>query len=306
MQNTKVAFLKRNQIDIEKWDQCLKSAFNQKVYAYSWYLDIMTNRSWSALVFGDYQAVFPVFSKEFLLLPYATQPYLCQQLGVFSIHDRDIKDFVTVIIRFLKTKFIKTDFLINPHFVQSADLIPKVNHILYLNKPYTNLYDDYNRNTKRNLKKSLECVIEIKETTDVKEFVSFLEIYDKSKIIKSINGQISALVSFVLDNNSGKILIAKDDSEILAACFYIESGDRIYFLLCGSSFKGTEHKSMYALIDFIIKKYAQSFKILDFTGSNIENIARRNIGFGAIDETYFHLKTFYRGFHRLNFSYLFI
>lgn len=300
MPNIKVVLLQRNEIDIERWDECIKNAFNQRIYAYSWYLDIMTKKSWSALIFGSYEAVFPIFSKKLLLIPYVTQPYLCQQLGVFGMNDQDIKDFGKTILKFLNSKFIKADLLINQHFVQSSDLVPKVNHILHLNKPYKELNNQYNRNTKRNLKKSLEYAIEIKESKDIKGFVDFLELFDKTKVIKSIKGQIETLIKYALDKNVGKILTADHNIEKFAACFYIESSDRIYFLLCGSSTKGIEQKTMYPLIDYIINKYAESGKILDFTGSNMDNIARRNEGFGAVTETYFHLKTFWRRLHRIS------
>ena len=57
-----------------------------------------------------------------------------------------------------------------------------------------------------------------------------------------------------------------------------------------SSDLGLELGATFFAIDNVIQNNANSAKILDFEGSNIDSIRRRNIGFGGVDDTYFHLK----------------
>ena len=79
-----IYFVKRNQIDEEKYNNCIATSLQSRMYAYSWYLDIVAD-NWNVLVLDDYEAVMPLpFHKKFLI-SYISQPFFTQQLGVFSI-----------------------------------------------------------------------------------------------------------------------------------------------------------------------------------------------------------------------------
>jgi hypothetical protein len=295
MFHQRLKYLKRDEIDIKKWDNVIKNAINRRLYGYSWYLDIMTDKAWSAIVIGDYDAVFPILVKSKFIFSYVSNPYLCQQLGIFTSSKTNLKTYSDNILAYLKSKFVKSDVLIHPYFAETKEITPKVNHILELKRPYLEIYNGYNRNTKRNLKITGPSRSQIIESDDVQSFVDFVMEHDKSSVIASINHNIKCLVDFSLENKIGKILSVKDQDLTVANAFYILVDERIYFLLCASSPTGIEQKSMYLLIDYMIKQYAGKCKILDFTGSSIANIARRNEGFGAINENYFHLKTKWLG-----------
>ena len=47
------------QIDRKKWDTCIHFAVNGLPYAYTWYLDAVSEY-WDGLVYGDYEAVMPL------------------------------------------------------------------------------------------------------------------------------------------------------------------------------------------------------------------------------------------------------
>ena len=55
----KIYYLKNKDIDLDKWNECIKNSFNGIVYAYSWYLDIV-NEEWEALVDENYTRVMPL------------------------------------------------------------------------------------------------------------------------------------------------------------------------------------------------------------------------------------------------------
>ncbi|VAW26447.1 hypothetical protein MNBD_BACTEROID04-1052, partial [hydrothermal vent metagenome] len=54
-----IYYYKRNQIDIVKYDTCITKSINTRVYANSWYLDIVAD-NWDVLVLNDYEAVMPL------------------------------------------------------------------------------------------------------------------------------------------------------------------------------------------------------------------------------------------------------
>jgi len=58
-ENGAIQYLTNHEIDKVKWDECINSASNGLIYAYSFYLDHMS-KHWDALVLGDYNAVMPL------------------------------------------------------------------------------------------------------------------------------------------------------------------------------------------------------------------------------------------------------
>ena len=72
-----------SEIDKAKWDSCVVDSNNALIYAYSWYLDIVSP-NWVALIKGDYKVVFPLPAKKKLGVSYISQPLFTQQLGLFS------------------------------------------------------------------------------------------------------------------------------------------------------------------------------------------------------------------------------
>ncbi|MEI7803410.1 MAG: hypothetical protein WCI97_12225, partial [Bacteroidota bacterium] len=76
-------YLKHTEIDITKWDHCVKNSFNHLPYCYSWYLDVVSP-GWDALISDDYEYIFPLTHRRKARINYLFQPYFTQQLGLFS------------------------------------------------------------------------------------------------------------------------------------------------------------------------------------------------------------------------------
>jgi hypothetical protein len=290
MPDIDIKHLNRDEIDCERWNETIRKSVNSRIYGFTWYLDAITLKSWSGLVIGEYDAVFPILSKKKLFIPYVTNPYLCQQLGLFSTKPIDENGYLEYIFKYLRTRFLKSDLLVFNNISSNRGALKKTNHILKLNKNYSDLFDQFNRNTQRNIKKGAENRCELLEFYDIQLFVNFLIDNDKSGVLRSIRNNIVCLIESSFKRGNGKILIAKNNDGILAVSYYIEDNSRIYFLLCASSPMGTEKRAMYLIIDSLVHKYSGSNKVFDFTGSSMKNIARRNEGFGAETEYYFHVK----------------
>jgi len=88
--------LLHNNIDKKKYDLCVAKSVQSKVYAFSWYLEAVTE-AWDVLVLNDYEAVMPLPYRKKYGICYIFQPYWIQHLGVFSkniLSDNDLKLFV--------------------------------------------------------------------------------------------------------------------------------------------------------------------------------------------------------------------
>ncbi len=93
-----ITYIKRDALNIEKYNSCISNALNSRIYAYSWYLDIVTDTKWDVLVLDDYKAVMPLPKRQKYFINYIFLPPWSQQLGVFSIHkiESDLLNFFRV------------------------------------------------------------------------------------------------------------------------------------------------------------------------------------------------------------------
>ena len=77
-----ILHLKNHQIDKAKWDAALLHSSNCKIYACSWYLDVVSP-NWEALVTDNYEEIFPLTTKKKFTFQYLFTPFFVQQLGFF-------------------------------------------------------------------------------------------------------------------------------------------------------------------------------------------------------------------------------
>ncbi len=286
-----VNLLKYNQIDKPRWDETVKSSYNTIVYAFSWYLDIVSP-GWSALVTEDYQYIMPIPFKKKWVFKVALQPYFTQQLGIFSTN-KITPDVIKVFLDTLSKSFSYAELNMNKvlnltglgyHFRKNTTFE------LDLIQSYDNLKQQFNENTKRNIKKSEKLGIQISENLSHEDFLKFfrentdeqldiLKEKDYQKISKIIN--LHKFPHFV-----PLIIGAYDKDELSATAFFIKSTNKIIYLLGVSNQQGKKAMAMFKIIDYIIKKFANKNIVLDFEGSNIQNIARMYHGFGAKPYSY--------------------
>ncbi|MDB2555531.1 hypothetical protein N9X55_02170, partial [Flavobacteriaceae bacterium] len=78
-----IKYLSREELEVAKYNDCIENSIQRRVYAFSWYLDIVAD-NWDVLVLNDYEAVMPIPWKQKYFIKYVTQPFFCQQLGVFA------------------------------------------------------------------------------------------------------------------------------------------------------------------------------------------------------------------------------
>jgi len=261
------------------------------VYGFSWYLDIVYP-GWSALVTQDYRYIMPIPSKKKWFFKIALQPYFAQQLGLFSTN-KITSDIIKVFIEKLSKSFSYVELNMNKvvnltglgyHFREN------ITFELDLIRSYDNLKQQYNENTKRNLKKSEKFGVQISENLSREDFLNFFRKHTDEQlgILKEKDYQkISKIVQLHKFPHFVPLIIsAYVNDELCATAFFIKSLDRVFYLFGVSNQQGKKTLAMFKIIDFIIKKFAKKNVVLDFEGSNIESIARMYHGFGAKPYSY--------------------
>lgn len=286
-----ITYLKHSEIDKEKWDQCISRSVNRLIYAFSWYLDIVSS-DWDALVEDDYQSVMPLTHGKKFGIPYLYQPFFAQQLGVFSVNLLTI-DLVTRFIHHIPSRFRFIEIALNsfnkldPFFRLSTT---RINHELSLVSPYEQIYQRYTQNAKRNLKKARDAGLTIHRKIDPDELITlFKSNYGKKEnrltyhtyltihrlIIASLNRSCAMLPGVYGQRNT-----------LDAAAFFIKDSDRAIMLFAASNYQTRDNGAMFFLIDTFIREHSGRLLVLDFEGGNEENTARFYKNFNASESVY--------------------
>jgi len=279
-----IQYITRKDLDVSKYDTCISNAINSRIYAYSWYLDVVSD-AWDVLVLGDYNAVMPLPKRRFFFIKYIYTPSWVQQLGVFS---RDIVDdnLVALFLKSIPKKFKKVSVYLNNLFsIENNFITQRDNYVLNLNLDYKDLFKGYSKNRKQSLKKINTDYLEIIESERHQNIISFYYQYIfKKSGLKDIDMQnLNSLLNRCYKLNKAVTVeaVSSDDGKSLGGAVFLIDNNRIYYLFSALSTEGKKEQVMTLIIDYMIKKYVNSEYQLDFEGSMIPGIASFFKSFGA-------------------------
>jgi hypothetical protein len=289
-----IKHLSANQIDHNKWDECINKSFNGNVYALSWYLNIM-HPEWEALVEDNYKRVMPLTVSKKYGLNYMMQPYFIQQLGIFSkskLFPKKTEEFISAIPK--KIKYVDINLNIHNKIDSKYSQIVNKNHLLDLVSEYEKIKKAYSTNTKRNLKKAEKNNLQLQKNIKPKELIDLFK-NNKGKEISNFKEDnyknLERLMFMSIHKGLGELYGVYDsNNQLCAGAFFSRYKKRLIFLFSGSNKIAKENAAMFFLIDSIIKKYSPSEFTLDFEGSNDKNLARFYKGFGSKEVFYNRLK----------------
>lgn len=284
-----IQFVKRNQLDENKYNACISTSLQSRIYAYSWYLDIVTD-NWSVLVLDDYEAVMPLPRNSRFMIHYISQPFFTQQLGVFSKESLSIEE-TGKFIRKIPTYFLKIALQFNSgnHF-STAKAVLKNNFILDLNDCYNELYQRFSKRRKRSIKQGLKKELSIEEVAFKEVLMLSRENYSLKGVSDKEYHKLSTLVEVAKEKNKVSVRGVKVDGELIGGSVFLLDEQRIVYLFSAVSQKGKKMQVGSFLLNSIIKENSNSKKTLDFEGSMIPSIASFFKSFGAEIETYSLLK----------------
>jgi hypothetical protein len=293
-----IRYLQNNEIDYEKWDDCIDHAFNGNVYACSWYLDLVCE-GWEALVQGDYEQVMPLTSGKKYGIYYLYQPPFTQQLGLYSklpsgkLSANDFLDSLKIHYRFAEINLNRYNKISHQDF----SLKMRKNYELDLIRPIEEIRSKYTSNTSRNIRKAENEGISIVSNVDPGSIISMFRQEKGAELIKMGDKQYHILEKLIYRSSYKNMAITvgafDKKNELCAGAFLLKSHHRIVFLFSANNKTARQTGAMHLLIDRVIQQFAGQEFTFDFEGSEIPGLARFYAGFGSI-ETYYPSITYNR------------
>jgi hypothetical protein len=281
----KITHLSHKSIDYERWDKSVTDSGNGLIYGKSWYLNIVSP-GWEALVTDNFEYILPIPVKRKYKIPYIVQPFLTQQLGIFSSKPID-SNIIKQFIRKLPSYSYELNLNEKNEFKDSTE---HPNYVLNLDQTYNILQKSFSKNTLRNIKLAEKHSLLFLNHISKDEFLAFYNSVKRNFL--SIDAvMLGMLIDEGIERKEFRLYaIANQDNRIIAALCLSEFNNRITYLLPVSSDEGKDKSAMFMMLDVIIRNEAGSGKLLDFEGSKIEGIARFYKGFGAVNRPYYTIK----------------
>ncbi len=293
-----IRFIRHTEIDREKWDRCIDTAINGRIYAYSFYLDHMA-RNWDALVQDDYDYVMPLPWNRKFGIRYVYQPFLTAQLGVFGRQQPG--PLTAEFIHSIPPAFKLIELSLNSHNLDDAPgeiSARRNNYILPLQHSYDEIRKNYSENTRRNIKKAADAGCLLRKNISAEQVIQLAlsQIRETSKHISDNLRRFKTLYRELTNRNMTAAYGVVQNESLLASCIFFFSHRRAYYILVGNHPESRYTGASHALIDAFIKENAGKDLTLDFEGSDLPGLAAFYQGFGAVNEPYPFLK-----FNRLPF-----
>jgi hypothetical protein len=279
-----IRFLKHNQIDFQKWDNCLSKCINNNIYAQSWFLNIVCDK-WHALVLDDYQAVMPLNHKPKWGLLTIRQAIFSQQLGLFCQNNKiDVDDFISAIPK----KYLYINFNLNTSNKSSVFSFKKnINHEIFLDSDKNKIFANYSKSVKKNISKAINNSVVFSNVADsVDEFCKHKKHLGKNYMNDKRNKIHFNLINYCLINKKGKIFSVSYQGINCCSVFVTFFNNRITLHSSYCNEIGKKNGAFFFLLNHIFNLEEFNNFIFDFEGSNLDGVAKRNLGFGA-KQTYY-------------------
>ena len=143
-----IQYLTRKQLDVSKYDYCIENSMQSRMYAFSWYLDLVTD-NWDVLVLNDYEAVMPIPWRRKFFIKYVYPPFWMLELGVFSLKESmELAPFFEVLMdqfRFIESRLNTSN---NPAKT-SQYLLNKEMQVLSLHLDYDAIVKNFRKDRQR-------------------------------------------------------------------------------------------------------------------------------------------------------------
>ena len=280
----KIKLLHRTEIDDIQWNARVVESSGGLPYALTDYLDIVTDKSWSALVGENYEAIFPLPLERKLGLKMYLQPPFTQQLGLIAknYNSSILLNFLNAIPDKNTLVHLKGNENSKVNIASKFKSKSRSNLILSLNREYDIIHSNFSKSLRKRIRKS-NAYYDIESSEDVDFLVSMYqrELQDKVNLKSAQYARAKKLFNHLIETNRGAIYLAKDDEDIEGALFVIKYENRIINLFGSSNAEGKKKFAMHGILNHIIQTNSESSLILDFEGSDLSGVKQFYESFGA-------------------------
>jgi hypothetical protein len=288
-----ITYIKRKDLEVEKYDACIENSLQSRVYAFSWYLDIVAD-NWDVLVLDDYKAVMPIPWKKKYFIRYVHPPLWLLELGVFSL-DANINFQIFFKTLFRAFRFVEsrlnTDMKID---ADSVFLEPKEMQVVSLEQGYDAVFNNYRKDRKKDLAKAnkLDLTEKWKDSA-----VNLITLFKNNVGKRTPNIQesdyiiLKKLMTICIEKRVGEVLsIYDNENQIVASGFFLKHKKTVTILVSSTDFKNRKNGANTFLIDKAIQEYEKDFDIFNFGGSSMQSIAKYFLSFGGNSLNYQQIK----------------
>lgn len=275
-----IRHLRHAEIDKQAWDGRLERCATPRWYGRSWVLDA-ASPGWEALVDETTGAQLALPWRKRFGIAYLHQPFLLQRIGVFG---GEPGPFLAAIPK----RFRYADIYVNAGEVGTLDRTIRISEQqsfeLDLNAGIDALRKGYSENLRRNLKKAAGAELTYEPRADVEEVLAFLtgsEQFKRWGVDARRIACMERLLRGAQERGEGFAVAVFVERTLVAGAYFVNAGGRLIFMKGLANQEGRNLRAMPLLIDRVIEAHASTPLVLDFAGSNDEDLARFYRGFGA-------------------------
>ena len=286
-----LTFLRNHEINLVKWDNCINNAHNGSIYAFSWYLDILSDQ-WTAIIRNDYEAVMPLLHRKKAGIAYLTPSPFANQLGVFSTEIMD----EAMVNQFLKKTHHHYKFF-TVHLNKFNKVDPKLFHQqtrstyeFDLISSHRVIQENYSDRVSLDLNIARKREIAILPGITPNQFIEFLSEKDAitpASLKKNHLFKLRKIMAFVLKHGLGDIYAAYTrENNLCAAVLFLRSNRKINLLYSAANKEGLESRAIEMLMDQYIKQHAEKNLTINF--ENLAHPDKQEVceGFGGRKNNY--------------------
>jgi hypothetical protein len=287
-----IRFLERKDIDVDRWDQCVRNSPHGDVYALSAYLDIMA-KNWGGLVQDDYAALLPVPWNRKYCIAYIYTPRFASPLPLCGdpVHTLPLAEFLSMIPKHFRLWDLDISAMPADQAIPCTRHF-RNNHLLPLTPSHEQLRMGYRPSYRNLIRHCRENGYHARTCAD------FTDIIRRSASKKKIEGmkaddyaRFERLCSrFDMEGMLQAWETVGPGGDRCAGAVFIVTQKKLYYLLAWNNAEGRKAGASHLLMDAVIASHAGSSLVLDFEGSDNPGIARFFEGFGAKAKQYLSIR----------------
>lgn len=272
--------IQRSDIDIEKWDDLVRSNPENSVFSLSCYLDAVAE-NWCVYVDSAYS--------KGIALPYTVRLgiKICYT-PIFVRYLEWLGDELKngdALLNLLKKEFHSGQFNCkNIHVEPTEKLI--FQSIKKGQEPI------FGSQAKRMFSKFEKSEMSIELATEQIEVLNHISA-ELPKKVASLNEQaltnLEKLINGLKDQDLLKIITVKNKNGVVGGLFLVEFNNTLLYLKGAFSVDSKKEGGMYAAMKVAISMSKQKGLNFDFGGSRVEGVRRFNMNMGGFDNTYYSL-----------------
>lgn len=276
--------LKYEEIDWQKYQNCLEHSEQYIFFAEKKYLDLLLHENWEILVDNDYEAVMPIPLAKKWGFTFVVMPLQTQQLGVFS--EKDTPELNESFLAFFQQYYKVFYYAFNAKNEFKTLLKSKKNYKLF-SEDYENIKKKYSIHRRRNVRitEVLQDKIEFTEAENLNHSESFFIENVIGFPNFSLKKRAFENMKNFLSLNLLKVYELYFDGKLASQAYLIESENEDFLVNFINDKKFSKYNLSSIILDQIFRKNIDK-KDFNFHGSNISEIAEFYRRFGATEENY--------------------